>query len=104
MAMCTLDGDAAEMAKTASDLYAQGKGGNDEAQLNFLNVMQGINYNQDCGGHDEYVNEVFGHLTGPLASDATLSTGTRNGYPRMEEKATVAEIHVPPLELLMKTK
>ncbi|MCC6977218.1 MAG: hypothetical protein IT343_02765 [Candidatus Melainabacteria bacterium] len=96
MGMCTLDGDAREMAETASMLYEKGKQGDAEAKLNFLDVMRGINFNQDCSGHDKFVEDVYVGLSGSLDRDAVLRQGVRPGYPRLEEKVAVTEIYVPP--------
>ncbi len=106
MAICTFDGDAKETAATASDLYAKAKGGDSEAGINFFNVMSGINHNIECdtntsdtvSGHDQFVQDVYKHLSGPLASVAQLGTGERTGYPRLEETETVSEIKVPVLD------
>lgn len=96
MGMCTTEGNAAEMADIASNLYEKGKRGDTEAQLNFLNVMQGINDNKECGGHDKFVEDAYKELSGPLAQDALLGSGKRPGYPRLEKEETVSEIYVPP--------
>ncbi len=106
MAMCTFDGDAKETAATASDLYAKAKGGDSEANLDFSNVMFGINNNTECdtnitdnvSGHDEFVLSVFQHLSGELKSVAQLGTGQRSGYPHLDERETVSEIKIPALD------
>ncbi len=106
MAMCTVDGDAKETAATASDLFARAKGGDSEAALTFSDVMSGINNNSECdtniadtiSGHDQFVQEVYKHLSGPLASVAMLGTGERPGYPRLDETETVSEIRLPVLD------
>jgi hypothetical protein len=104
MGMCTVEGNAAEMADIASDLYEKGKRGDTESQLNFRNVMQGINDNQECSGHDKFVEEAYKELSGPLAHDAVLGSGKRPGYPRLEEEITVSEIYVPPFIASTKDK
>lgn len=104
MGACSLDGDTAGMAKAASDLYPKAMSGDTAAQLNLLDVVSVVNYNSDCMGHDEYVKGVKSQLTGQLAQDAILTNGERTGYPRLEETKTVAELHIPPFESLLKSQ
>jgi hypothetical protein len=104
MGACSLDGDTAGMAKAASDLYPKAMSGDTDAQLNLLDVVSGINNNNDCMGHDEYVKGIKSQLSGQLANDAILTTGERPGYPRLEETKSVAELHIPSFESLLKSQ
>ena len=101
MSACSIDGDSAGMAKIASDLYPKAMSGDNEAQLNLLDVVSSVNNNIECSGHDQYVKDVASQVTGPLALDLVVGTGKRPGYPRLDEEKTVAELHIPPFENLL---
>jgi hypothetical protein len=98
MGFCTVGDSAKDMAKTASDLYASAKGGDPNAIIDAANAIDAINRNSSCDGHDKFVKDAYSNLSGPLASDAVLGQGKRQGYPRFDETVLVSEIQFPALD------